>query len=506
MLFNSSEFIFVFLPFAVLLHFALARWSVTAAVIATTLTSLLFYAWWNPPFILLPVLSITVNFLIAHAMRAGGESNARRLLIIGIVANLAVLGFFKYGDFLVSIFEGRKPNPPEVPLALSFTTFVQIAFLVDVWRRRGAVDLPIYAMFVAFFPHLIAGPIVRWEELGPQLRDRARYRLDWNNIALGLTIFTLGLAKKVLIADKLAPHVGPVFDAAARGDPLTAFAAWGAAFGFSAQIYFDFSGYSDMAVGLGLLFNLRLPVNFAAPFRSTNVIDLWRRWHASLARFMRDFVFMPLGGRARNPIKRLAYLVATLTIGGLWHGANWTYIAWGALNGVAIAINHAWRMRRGKKRETSIPGRFAGWFVTFLVFVVTVVFFRAADIGAAAHMVKAMAGFGNAPYADVMHVGWDQWGIRVGYISESLVRSWLGGYWSVVGTLLTAGALAIAFFIPDTMELVDYREGEPYHEWRRNVGVLAWQPSVKWFLVLMLLFIASFANILQFTEFLYYQF
>ena len=301
MLFNSSEFIFVFLPFAVLLHFALARWSVTAAVTATALTSLLFYAWWNPPFVLLPVLSIAANFLIAQRMLSSNGGNARRLLIIGIVANLAVLGWFKYGDFLLSIFEGRTPRAPDVPLALSFTTFVQIAFLVDVFRRRGAVNFPIYAMFVAFFPHLIAGPIVRWEELGPQLRDRARYRPDWNNIALGLAIFTLGLAKKVLIADRLAPHVGPVFDAAARGEPLTAFAAWGAAFAFSAQIYFDFSAYSDMAVGLGLFFNLRLPLNFAAPFRSTNVIDLWRRWHASLARFMRDFVFMPLGVAPATP-------------------------------------------------------------------------------------------------------------------------------------------------------------------------------------------------------------
>src|SRR6185503_17743861 len=176
MLFNSSEFIFVFLPFAVILHFMLARWSVTAAVTATTLTSLLFYAWWNPPFILLPLLSIAGNFLIAQAMRGSDDGNARRLLIIGIVANLAVLGWFKYGDFLLSIFEGRKPRAPEVPLALSFTTFVQIAFLVDVFRRRGAVNFPIYAMFVAFFPHLIAGPIVRWEELGPQLRDAARNR------------------------------------------------------------------------------------------------------------------------------------------------------------------------------------------------------------------------------------------------------------------------------------------------------------------------------------------
>ena len=341
MLFNSSEFIFVFLPFAVLLHFALARWSVTAAVSATTLTSLLFYAWWNPPFVLLPVLSIAANFLIAQAMRGSDEGNARRLLIIGIVANLAVLGWFKYGDFLLSIVEGRRPHAPEVPLALSFTTFVQIAFLVDVWRRRDSVNFPAYAMFVAFFPHLIAGPIVRWDELGPQLRDRARYRPDWNNIALGLTIFCLGLAKKVLIADSLSPHVGPVFDAAARGEALTAAAAWGAAYAYTAQLYFDFSGYSDMAVGLGLLFNLRLPINFAAPLRATSIIDLWRRWHISLSRFLRDFVYVPLGGAAGGPARRTTNLFLTMVIGGLWHGANWTFVLWGAFHGVLLAVNHA---------------------------------------------------------------------------------------------------------------------------------------------------------------------
>ena len=265
------------------------------------------------------------------------------------MANLAVLGWFKYGDFLLSIVEGRRPNAPEVPLALSFTTFVQIAFLVDVWRRRGSVNFPAYAMFVAFFPHLIAGPIVRWDELGPQLRDRARYRPDWNNIALGLTIFCLGLAKKVLIADSLSPHVGPVFDAAARGEALTAAAAWGAAYAYTAQLYFDFSGYSDMAVGLGLLFNLRLPINFAAPLRATSIIDLWRRWHISLSRFLRDFVYVPLGGAAGGPARRTTNLFLTMVIGGLWHGANWTFVLWGAFHGILLAINHAWRQWRGRR-------------------------------------------------------------------------------------------------------------------------------------------------------------
>lgn len=505
MLFNSSEFIFVFLPLAVLLHFALARWNVAAAVTATTLTSLLFYAWWSPPFVLLPILSVAANFLVAQGMRSSSDGDARRLLIIGIVANLAVLGWFKYGDFLASIVQGRKPNTPEVPLALSFTTFVQIAFLVDVWRRRGSVSFPIYAMFVAFFPHLIAGPIVRWEELGPQLRDRARYRLDWNNIALGLSIFCLGLAKKVLIADKLSPHVGPVFEAAARGEALTAAAAWGAAYAYTAQLYFDFSGYSDMAVGLGLLFNLRLPINFAAPLRAASIIDLWRRWHISLSRFLRDFVYVPLGGATSGAARRNANLFLTMVIGGLWHGANWTFVLWGAFHGVLLAINHAWRRWRGRRAPTQ-AGRFAGWCATFTAFVFGMVLFRAADVSAALNMFQAMAGFGGAPRAEAMNVAWDAWGMREGLISENFVRTWLGANWSVVGTLWTAAALAIILFVPDTMELTNYREGEPHSNWRREVGAFAWRTSPAWVAALVVLLVAVYANLLQITEFLYYQF
>ena len=417
-----------------------------------------------------------------------------------------MLGWFKYGDFLLSIVEGRRPHAPEVPLALSFTTFVQIAFLVDVWRRRDSVNFPAYAMFVAFFPHLIAGPIVRWDELGPQLRDRARYRPDWNNIALGLTIFCLGLAKKVLIADSLSPHVGPVFDAAARGEALTAAAAWGAAYAYTAQLYFDFSGYSDMAVGLGLLFNLRLPINFAAPLRATSIIDLWRRWHISLSRFLRDFVYVPLGGAAGGPARRTTNLFA--------HHGDRRPVARRELDIRAVG-----RVSRRAARDQSCAGgsgadgaprrrlgRFAGWAATFTAFVIGMVLFRAADLPAASNMFQAMAGFGGAPRAEAMNVSWDSWGMRVGLISEDFVRIWMGANWSVVGTLWTAAALAIILFVPDTMELTNYREGEPHSDWRRNVGALMWRPSPVWIAGLVVLFGAAYANLLRITEFLYYQF
>jgi len=504
MLFNSFEFIFVFLPLAVGLHFLAARWSVAAAIAVTTVSSLVFYAWWNPPFLVLPVLSILCNFWLGRRIAEAAPGTARKLMAAGVVANLLVLGYFKYFDFILSIVEQRAPEPASVPLALSFTTFVQIAFLVELARRPSRIAFPDYAMFVAFFPHLIAGPIVRWTELGPQIRDAARYRLDWNNIALGLTIFCLGLGKKVLIADQLAPHVAPVFDAAAAGIPVTAAAAWGASIGYSLQLYFDFSGYSEMAVGLGLLFNLRLPLNFAAPFRATSIIDLWRRWHISLSRFLRDFVYVPLGGKADGAVRRAVNLLATMVLGGLWHGANWTFIAWGAFHGVLLTLNHAWRSLRGKRAPSALGG-FVGWLLTFLAFAVGMTFFRASNIHAAAGLLQAMAGFGTASPESRIVVQWDFWAIGQGYISEPLVRSWFGAYWSVVGSLITALALAIALLVPDTMELVDYREGEPHSTWRR-AWRLRWSPSWLWLAAALALFAAVFVRLNTFTEFLYYQF
>jgi D-alanyl-lipoteichoic acid acyltransferase DltB (MBOAT superfamily) len=504
MLFNSPEFIFVFLPAAIVLHYSLARFGIAAAASGTTIASLAFYAWWNPAFLPLPVLSIALNFLLARQIVFGDKRWARGLVIVGVTANLLVLGYFKYADFLLSIADGHVPAPPNVPLALSFTTFVQIAFLVDVYRRRPPVGLPSYALFVSFFPHLIAGPIVRWSELGPQIAEVKRYRVDWNNVGLGLTIFVFGLGKKLLIADQLSIHVAPVFDAAARAEPVTALAAWGAAFAYSAQLYFDFSGYSEMAVGLGLLFNLRLPINFAAPFRATSVIDLWRRWHVSLSRFLRDFVYVPLGGDRQGVARRSLNLVVTMTLGGLWHGAAWTFIFWGAFHGVLLAVNHAWRSWRGKAEPGSVA-RFFGWLSTITAFAIGMVLFRATGLGAAGRLLAAMAGFGAAAVPGQEPLEWDRWGIERGYIPEQVV-GWFGTTWSAVGSLWTLGALAVALLVPDTMEICDYREGEPHSRWRRTHWRLVWKPSPAWLAAVVILFIAAFERIGGVTEFLYYQF
>ena len=505
MLFNSPEFLFLFLPAAVLLHFTLARWSMRAAIAGTTVSSLVFYAWWNPPYLVLPVASIVANFWLGRRIVAAEPPVARGLLIAGIAANVAVLCYYKYADFLMSVIDGHKAVPPNVPLALSFTTFVQIAFLVHVYQKRIAMPFNNYALFVAFFPHLIAGPIVRWGSLGRQIGDPARYRVDWDNVALGLTILIFGLAKKVLIADPLAPHVAGVFDAAARGDPVTAFAAWAACFCFVAEIYFDFSGYSDMAVGLGLLFNFRLPINFAAPLRAANMFDLWRRWHITLSRLARDLVYVPLSRGEPGVLRRSFNLMLTMILIGVWHGAGWTFVAWGAINGVLLLINQAWQAVWGPGRKTA-SGRFLGCALTFTAFAAGGVFFRATDIDAAWHILKAMSGFGDAVAAGAITMEWDDWLIRRGYVSAPFVLSWFGTTWSIIGTLWTALALAIAWLVPDTMEITGYREGDAQSNWRRPVGILAWRPSPVVLVAMSLLFVGAFASLGRVSEFLYYQF
>jgi alginate O-acetyltransferase complex protein AlgI len=504
MLFNSYEFIFLFLPLALFAHFVAARWSVTAAVLTTTVSSLVFYAWWKPAFVVLPMASIAVNFWLAQQIIVAQPARRKWLMLAGVTANLLVLGYFKYSDFLLSVIEQRNPGNPDVPLALSFTTFVQVAFLIELSRQPSDVALPKYAMFVSFFPHLIAGPIVRWTELGPQLSDKSRYRFDWNNVAPGFTIFVLGLAKKILIADQLSPYVARVFDAAASGQSVTAIAAWGASIAYSLQLYFDFSGYSEMAVGLGLLFNLRLPINFAAPLRSTNIIDLWRRWHISLSRFLRDFVYVPLGGAKVGGWRRSFNLLATMLLGGLWHGANWTFIAWGAFHGTLLIANHGWRLLRGERRPT-LSSAFLGWLLTFLAFAVGMTMFRAANIATAAAMLQTMAGFGAGASGAPFDPSVDFSLLQRGYLSEAFARNWLGPEWSVAATLATGAALVVTLLVPDTMEFVGYRESGPHANWRRDWPI-RWQPNLFWLAGTLTLFGLVFARLNQFTEFLYYQF
>ncbi|HXW25488.1 MAG TPA: MBOAT family O-acyltransferase [Xanthobacteraceae bacterium] len=504
MLFNSPEFIFLFLPAALVLHFSLARVSIDAALVGTTLSCLVFYAWWNPPYVALPIASIAANFWIATRVAGANDAVARRWFVAGICANVLVLCYYKYADFLLSIVDGHKAVAPNVPLALSFITFVQIAFLYDVHRRRVILDFKQYALFAVFFPHLIAGPIVRWHNLGRQLSEADRYRVNWDNIALGLTIFVFGLVKKVLIADALAPSVGTVFEAATRGEPLTAVAAWGGNFAFLTQLYFDFSGYSDMAVGLGLLFNFRLPINFAAPLRSVNIFHFWRRWHITLSQLARDLVYVPLSRGNKSMVRRSFNLVLTMTLIGIWHGAGWPFVVWGAYNGVLLLINQFWHWLTGRVGRGTPVGRLLGWALTFTAVAAGIAFFRAPDIETSWRLIKAMAGFGHA-VADLPSE-LDDWAINHGYIAREFAAAWFGPYWSLRATVLTLLAVLVVAFVPDTLEITGYNEGEIAVTWRRDVGILAWRPSTVALAMTVAGFAASFLQIGRVRDFIYYQF
>lgn len=404
MLFNSQIFLIVFLPVVVLVFAALHRRR-DHQLLALLAASLVFYAYWYPPMLALLIGSILVNWLIAGRIEIA-PTRAAGWLAFGIAANLAVLGIYKYADFLAQTaaqFSGAKPGLFDLamPLGISFFTFQQIAFLVDL--RRGEADRPTlfrYGLFVSFFPQLIAGPIVRWQEIGKQFRDGVTDQAErWAMVASGLTLLVIGLAKKVLIADEIDPVVNAIFDAAGQGEVSTA-AAWAGAVGFTLQIYIDFSAYSDMAIGLGRLFGIELPRNFNRPLRAVSIIDFWRRWHITLSEFLRDYLYIPLGGgRAGIPRQAMAVIV-TMFLGGLWHGAAWTFVAWGCLHGFAIVTAHAARRMHVR------PPALVGWALTLIFVIAAFVLFRAPDFQTAVTLWAAMIELTPGGLPSISSPGW----------------------------------------------------------------------------------------------------
>lgn len=385
MLFNTPAFILGFLPVALAGFFMLGRlggprWALRWLVAA----SLFFYGWWNPPFVLLLAGSILGNYWLAWQISR--SRSERWWLIGGIAANLTLLGWFKYANFMVH--DVLRLDAPELhiflPLAISFFTFQQIMYLAESARgERADPGLLPYAAFVAFFPHLIAGPIVRPREIMPQLlaADLAVPRAE--PIAEGLMIFLLGLTKKLVLADTFGHYADVGFAAAAQGAPLTFVEAWYAAASYALQIYFDFSGYSDMAIGLARMLNVRFPLNFASPYKAPNIADFWRRWHITLSRFLRDYVYIPLGGNRHGSARRNVNLMATMLLGGLWHGPAWNFILWGGLHGAYLLVHRQFRWR--------LPLS-VGQAITLMAVVVAWVPFRATSLEATLAMLRGMAG------------------------------------------------------------------------------------------------------------------
>ena len=395
MLFNTPEFILGFLPLA-LVGFFLAgrvggsRWALRWLVLA----SLFFYGWWNTKFVLLLVASILVNYTIGQRIlrltQADRPRAAHHWLVGGVVLNLALLGWFKYANFLIdSAAAVAGLHAPEIdiflPLAISFFTFQQIMFLAESRSadRSDAGLLP-YAAFVAFFPHLIAGPIVRPRDIMPQLLAPDLFEPRVDHLTEGITIFLLGLAKKLVLADMFARFADVGFNAAAHGAPLTFVEAWYAAGAYALQIYFDFSGYSDMAIGLACMLNVRFPINFASPYKATNIAEFWRCWHITLSQFLRDHVYIPLGGNRHGEVRRNLNVMATMLLGGLWHGAAWNFVLWGGLHAMYLLVH--------RRFPWQLPA-FAGRTLTLFFVVLAWVPFRATDWHATVTMVRGMSGF-----------------------------------------------------------------------------------------------------------------
>ncbi|WP_198164568.1 MBOAT family O-acyltransferase [Rhodoplanes sp. Z2-YC6860] len=466
--------------------------------------SLFFYGWWNVAYVPLLGLSIAFNYAIGRAIAAAPRGPRRDLILgTGIVIDLAVLGYFKYAEFFVGVANSVGAidwtiGHVVLPLGISFFTFTQITYLVDA--RNDQVDSfnPVhYAVFVTYFPHLIAGPLLHHREMITQFEDRSNYRPRYDAIAAGLTMFAIGLFKKVMIADDVAAFAAPVFAAPAAGLPVTFIEAWCGALAYTLQLYFDFSGYCDMAIGVSLLFGVKLPINFNSPYKSLNVIDFWRRWHMTLSRFLRDYLYIPLGGNRHGVTRRYINLAVTMLLGGLWHGAGWTFIIWGGLHGLYLVVNHGWQTLRGRialnSRMPLITGALA-WAITFVAVVVAWVFFRAPDMRSALAILTAMSGahgivlpseWANAVQPLVAHGG--------GFFQLETLTNYSGR----IEVLWLAGLLMMTVAMPNSQQIVIERQG---------IFSLHWRPSPVSAVAVLTMFWLALLEINRASEFLYFDF
>jgi alginate O-acetyltransferase complex protein AlgI len=500
MLFSSYTFLFQFLPATVLAFAAARRHSPRAGILVLAGASLFFYGAWRPVYLLLLLASVAVNFSLG--LRMEDPLRRRSIGTSGVALNLAVLCYFKYTNFIFDSLNTLTGAPlPFVniilPLGISFFTFQQIAYLVDVMRgAKVERDIVSYTLFVSFFPHLIAGPLVHHAEMIPQFK-RGRTGRSSVLAARGLAIFAAGLFKKVVIADNLAQFVSPVFAHLDAGGGVTTPWAWLSTLAYSLQIYFDFSGYSDMAVGLALLFGIRLPVNFRSPYQATSIIEFWRRWHITLSRFLRDYLYIPLGGNRLGEQRRYLNLLVTMLLGGLWHGAGWNFLIWGGLHGLYLGINHLWRGWRGGDGPAWSMGWAAKggcWAVTFVAVVIAWVFFRARTVAAAWQMLGGLFGLeaGSSAYASPGILRLMDLPLLVGE-----------GRLLLIGGGAVALAMSVALLLPNVPQLFGYRE---YRHAPEPSRLLRWRPNAAWALVSALALAISLFGMWQRLEFLYFQF
>ena len=455
MLFNSYEFIFLFLPITFFIYFYLNKKRLTELSKGfLVFASLFFYSWWNIAYLPLILVSMLFNYVIGKQLSAYEHKkknySKKGLLTFGIIANLGLLGYFKYSDFFIENFNTVFSTDVSLlhlalPLAISFYTFQQIAYLVDSYRSETKeYDFLNYAVFVTFFPQLIAGPIVHHAEMMPQFAKVRNKVKNYHNIALGLFIFSMGLFKKVAIADTFAVWATNGFHVAEK---LEMIEAWATSLSYTFQLYFDFSGYTDMAIGIALLFNIKLPINFNSPYKALSIQDFWRRWHMTLSRFLKDYVYIPLGGNRKGESRTYINLFATFLLGGIWHGAGWTFVFWGALHGLALMTHRAWQ-KLGIKLPTLLA-----WFITFNFINITWVFFRAKEWCDALKVLDGMF-FGTLvlPAALANKLAFlSQYGVEFGVYLQAVS----GSLWTISWLLIT---LIIVLFSKNSMaQIKDFK-------------------------------------------------
>ena len=485
MLFNSYEFIFAFLPITFYIYFFLNKRRLSELSKGFLVaSSLFFYGWWNIAYLPIILCSMIFNYCFGMELnKSDAKISKKAILIVAIAANLALLGYFKYSDFLIDNLNFAFNLHIHslnllLPLAISFFTFQQIAYLVDSYNGGDTKEYNFlnYCLFVTFFPQLIAGPIVHHKEVMPQFGNLKNKVPNYKNIALGLFIFSLGLFKKVLIADTFAIWASNGFD---KAEILSLIEAWATSLSYTFQLYFDFSGYCDMAIGAALLFNIKLPINFNSPYKASDIQDFWRRWHITLSRFLRDYVYIPLGGNRKGRARTYLNLMLTFIIGGIWHGAGWTFIFWGFLHGLALMIHRFWH-NLGFKINKALA-----WFITFNFVNIAWVFFRAKDWSDAIKVLKGMCGMSGVVLPDPLrhifkflqhfNVEFGGYLIHIGGRRDSII-------WLLVGFILV-------LCCKNSMQLLKSRKVEKFY-----------------IVAVAFLLLAALSNLNTVSEFLYFNF
>ena len=511
MIFSSFQFIFIFMPILLAVYYVATKLDTKGRTVDLVLItgSLVFYGWWNPIYLPLILGSIAVNYAIANFITAEPKGKrSRTLMIAGVSFNLALLGYFKYADWLVGAYHDvagitHEPLGIVLPLAISFFTFQQIAYLVDAHKGEQVRSDPLtYSLFVLFFPQLIAGPIVHYKEMMPQFERRAGRGITSENVTVGLTMFSIGLFKKLVFADGMSGYAVPVFAAADSGVDVTLIDAWIGALAYAFQLYFDFSGYSDMAIGLARLFGIRLPLNFNSPYKSGSHTEFWRRWHLTLSRFLRDYIYIPLGGSRHGEGRRLFNQFMTMFLGGLWHGAGWTFFFWGIWMGGFMVVEAIWEKIKKRIGIKRVLGPWGSRIVFWIVFTFHWPLFRAETLDGSINMYRGMLGLNGittaGPWANILD------GLGISYVLDRpIVLDFEVVYYLI--------ALHIWVWVLPNAQQIMGRYRPAFETYPGEVAPLkykwmAWRPSIIWGLGMAAATFLALAHLNRVQEFLYFQF